>query len=142
MIPYSDNYLILDDISGQYVLTEDALVANGTNLRSKLEYNRSVNASAIISRHLQRVSDVIYNFIHSFSNENERQNTLIHVIPSLRSDLYRAMLAQSEYMLLNGDLSRSVEKDKRDIAIDMSARQILSKTNPELGTSILYSGCY
>lgn len=142
MIPYSDNYLHFDEVTGQYILTEEALVVNGTDLRARLEYNMSVNANAIIGRHLRRVSDVIYNFIHSFSNENDRQNHAIQVVPSLRVMIYRSMLAQSEYMLLNGDLSRSVEKDKRELAVDMNARQILERTNPELGTSILYAGCY
>ena len=142
MIPYSDTYMTLDPITGQYVLTEEALVGNGTNLRAKLEYNRSVNASAIIMRHLSRVSEIIYNFIHSYSNENERQNHLIRMLEPLKVMLYRAMIAQSEYMLLNGDLSRSVEADKRKMAIDDNARLILERTVPELGTSILYSGCY
>jgi hypothetical protein len=142
MIPYSDNYLHFDEVTGQYILTEEALVVNGTDLRARLEYNMSVNATAIIGRHLRRVSDVIYNFIHSFSNENDRQNHAIQIVPSLRVMIYRAMIAQSEYMLLNGDLSRSVEKEKRELAVDMNARQILERTNPDLGTSILYAGCY
>ena len=142
MIPYSDNFLFFDNITGQYVLTEDALVANGTNLRAKLEFNRSVDASAIINRHLNRVSDVIYNFIHSYSNENKRQNDCIKIIPSLRALVYRAMLAQSEYMLLNGDLSRSTDREKRAMAVDENARRILETVTPELGVSILYSGVY
>ena len=142
MIPYSDNFLRLDELTGQYVLTEEALVVNGTNLRARLEYNRSIDPAAIIMRHLTRVSDVIYNFIHSYSNENERQNHAIQIIPSLRAMIYRAMLAQSEYMLLHGDLTRSTDEKKRALAIDESARRFLEATNPELGTSLLYAGCY
>lgn len=142
MIPYSDNFLRYDEITGQYVLTEEALIANGTNLRARLEYNRSIDPAAIIIRHLTRVSDVIYSFIHSYSNENERQNHAIQIIPSLRVMIYRAMLAQSEYMLLHGDLTRSTDEKKRALAIDETARRILETTNKELGVSILYSGCY
>ena len=142
MLPYSDNFLKYDEITGQYVLTEDALVANGTNLRQRLEYNRSIDPTAIILRHLTRVSDVIYSFIHSYSNENERQNHAIQIIPSLRVMIYRAMLAQSEYMLLHGDLTRSTDEKKRALAIDNTAKQILETTNKELGVSILYAGCY
>ena len=142
MIPYSDNFLRYDEITGQYVLTEEALIANGTNLRARLEYNRSIDPAAIIIRHLTRVSDVIYSFIHSYSNENERQNHAIQIIPSLRVMIYRAMLAQSEYMLLHGDLTRSTDEKKRALAIDDTAKRLLETTNKELGVSILYSGCY
>ena len=139
---YQDTYMKLDEMTGQYVLTEDALVANGTNLRFKLEYNRSVDASSIIQRHLSRVSDIIYNFIHSYSNNNRRQDDAIKIIPSLRETVFRAMLAQSEYMLLNGDLSRSTDREKRALAVDDNARRLLEQFNPDLGVSILYAGAY
>jgi hypothetical protein len=52
------------------------------------------------------------------------------------------MLEQTEYVLMNGDLSRSVDIDKRAIAIDYSAKETLDTVIPELGVPITYTGGY
>jgi hypothetical protein len=50
------------------------------------------------------------------------------------------MLEQAEYVLMNGDLSRSVERDKRQVAIDYSVVNTLNTVVPELGVPITYTG--
>ena len=139
---YSDDYMIFEELTGRYVLTEQALLANGTDLRTRLERNRTVNATLVINRVLHRVSDMIYNYIHRFNLDNKQQDLWISSIPALREIIYRAMLEQAEYFLMNGDLSRSVERDKREVAIDYSAQQTLSTVVPELGAPITYQGGY
>ena len=139
---YSDDRMIFDEYSGRYVLTERALLDNGIDLRSRLERNRTVNATAVINRTLRRVSDMIYNYVHRFNLDNKQQDLWISSIESLREIIYRAMLEQAEYFLMNGDLSRSVERDKREVAIDYSAQQTLSTVVPELGAAITYQGGY
>lgn len=136
----SDNLMRFDERKNRYILTEEALTQSGCSLRSRLEYNRSIDASTIIARHLERVSQVIYNYIHKFSDDNNRQDELISSLAALREIIYEAMLCQSEYMLMNGDLSRSVEVEKRALAVDENAASILDKTVPELGIAITYCG--
>ena len=138
--PKTNELMYFDEERKRYILTETALIANGTDLRARLSYNRSSDPSAIINRHLKRVSDVIYNYVHSFSKDTEHQDELICQSPTLRRIMYDAMLAQSEYMLLVGDLSRSPKIAERELAIDESAKLFLNETVPELGTAITYAG--
>lgn len=142
MHTYSDDKMIFDDFSGRYILTEQALIDNGTDIRKRLEQNRTVNATAVINRVLHRVSDMIYNYIHKFNADNKQQDLWIATIPSLREIIYRAMLEQAEYFLMNGDLSRSVEREKREFAVDYSAQETLNTAVPELGVPITYQGGY
>ena len=139
---YSDDYMIFEELTGRYVLTEQALLANGTNIRARLERNRTVNATLVINRILHRVSDMIYNYIHRFNSDNKQQDLWIESLESLRGIIYKAMLEQAEYFLMNGDLSRSVERDKREVAIDYSAQETLNTTVTELGVPITYQGGY
>lgn len=141
-MPHSDDLMTFDEITGHYVLTEQALLENGTDIRKRLEQNRTVNATAVINRTLRRVSDMIYNYVHKFNHDNKQQDLWIATIPSLREIIYRAMLEQTEYFLMNGDLSRSVEREKREFAIDYSAQETLNTAVPELGVPITYQGGY
>lgn len=142
MYPFSDDFMQFDEDSGHYVLTEYALIYNGTNIRERLQRNRNTNATAVITRLLRRVSDIIYNYIHTFSTNNLNQDNLIATLPSLRPIIMRAMLEQAEYFLLVGDLTRSVEKDKREVAIDYSAKETLNTVVDEIGVPITYMGGY
>lgn len=138
--PYSDELMIWDEKSNRYYLTENALLDNGIDLRSRLGANDTVNAYSVINRLLKHTTTMIYNYIHSFSIDNSAQDRLISSIPSLRSIIYDALVLQVEYILLNGDFSRSAEPAKRTLAIDDNAKQRLSDSIPELGVSILYAG--
>lgn len=138
--PLTDALMQFDEESGRYVLTEEALVQNGTDLRARLSYTNAPNVTGIITRHLNRVSDVIYDYIHSYSMNNLNQDRYIAKIPTLRRYIYKAMLAQSEYMLLNGDLTMSTDARERANAIDFNAKAVLETVVPEIGRSILYMG--
>ncbi len=140
MKPYSDDILKFEELTGHYILTEKALEANGIYMRARLSRNRTVNVTAVIDRTLRRVSEMIYNYIHAFNIDNRRQDRLISEIPSLRNIIQRAMLSQAEYLLMTGDLSRSVDGAKRALAIDESAKDTLNTVVPELGVPITYSG--
>lgn len=142
MYPFSDDFMQFDEDSGHYVLTEYALIYNGTNIRERLQRNKNTNATAVITRLLRRVSDIIYNYIHTFSINNLNQDNLIATLPSLRPIIMRAMLEQAEYFLLVGDLTRSVERDKREVAIDYSAKETLNTVVDEIGVPITYMGGY
>lgn len=138
--PYSDDSLVYDAVRGRYILTEHALLMNGTDLRTRLTLNRTINPANVINRVLSRVSEMIYNYIHSFNADNRRQDELIAHTPSLRSIIYNAMLNQAEYFIMNGDFSRSPEPDKRLMAIDPTAKEYLNTVIPELSVPITFAG--
>ena len=138
--PYSDDLMTYDKRMGRYVLTEKALIMSGTDLRARLSYNRTIDPTTVINRVLTRVSEMIYNYIHSFNANNKRQDELMATLPSLRNIIYNAMLNQAEYFIMNGDLSRSPEADMRRLAIDNSAKEYLDTVIPEYGVPITYSG--
>ena len=129
-----------DQLSERYILTEQALVMNGTDLRARLTFNRTIDPTTVINRVLSRTSEMIYNYIHSFNSDNRRQDELIAHIPSLRSIIYNAMLAQAEYFIMNGDLSRSPDPEKRMLAIDPTAKEYLNTVVREIGIPITYAG--
>ena len=138
--PYTDDMMRYDQLSERYILTEQALVMNGTDLRARLTFNRTIDPTTVINRVLSRTSEMIYNYIHSFNSDNRRQDELIAHIPSLRSIIYNAMLAQAEYFIMNGDLSRSPDPEKRILAIDPTAKEYLNTVVREIGIPITYAG--
>lgn len=138
--PYSDSLLFYNEATNRYVLTEETLTANGIMLRQRLSRRRGTPVSEVINRFVNRVSEIVYNFIHQHNNANKRQDDIIAHSESFRAIIYRAMLQQAEYMLMNGDLSRSVDRDKREFAIDYSVKETLSTVVREYGISILYTG--
>ena len=132
--------MIYDEASGHYILREAALIMNGTDLRTRLLFNRTTDVATVINRVLSRVSEMIYNYIHKFNSDNKRQDELIAEIPSFRPIIYKAMLNQAEYFIMNGDFSRSPDPEKRMLAIDPTAKEYLETVIPEIGVPITYSG--
>ena len=68
------------------------------------------------------------------------QDYIIAKVPSARKMIQEAMEEQLLYMSLKGDLSRSTDKEKRELAIDETAKEICARVLPELGISIIYTG--
>lgn len=133
--PYSDEYMTYDEMTGHYVLTSKyALDVYGLDLFEGANDRNSANVQIAVGSFLKRVSTLIYNFIHDYSVYNERQDFLIAHDPRLRAVIQQAMGEQLVYMHMNGDLSRSSDKEKRELAIDENAKQIL------INSGICYSG--
>lgn len=138
--PYNDDLMYFNEASGHYVLREQALIRKGVLLRDRLAKTKAENATYIINGLLETASDMIYDYLHDFSMDNDRQDALIASIPSLRAIIQKAMLQQAIYILQVGNLSLSVDEDKRRKAIDYSAIKILNTTVKELGAPITYAG--
>ena len=136
--PFNDDNMVFRD--GRYYLTENALNNNGINLRKRLESVPGTNAVAVINRLVTIATNQIYNYIHSFNSDNNAQDAIIANTPSMRDIIYRALIAQIEYLLLKGDLTRSTDIKDRQIAIDESAKAELNRVIPELGVPITYAG--
>ena len=138
--PYNDDYMQFDEFENQYILTEKALINRGIDLRARLAQRKAITPENVINGLLYTVSDMIYNYICACNDDDLRQKYLIANVPSLRQIIYKAMLYQAQYVLMVGNLSLSVDNDKRIKSIDENAKRILNTVVPELGKPITYSG--
>lgn len=133
--PYDDEYMVFDQMTGHYVLTSKyVLDTYGIDLFDGVNDRNSVNAQIAVSAFLKRVSRIVYNFIHEYSLYDQRQDYLIAHNEYLRAVIQQAMGEQLVYMCDKGDLSRSTDREKRALAMDDNAKQIL------INSGICYSG--
>lgn len=134
-LPYDDKYMKFDFTTHRYVLTEEDSFDNlAINLSERIE-NENVR-----KRVLRTVSNQIYNFIHSHNTNNDWQDYIIAKTESGRAIIKEAMEEQLIYFLTAGNVSRSLDKEERSLAIDEMAKEVLLRTIPEIGTTILYTG--
>ena len=133
--PYDDEYMVFDQMTGHYVLTSKyVLDTYGIDLYDGVNDRNSANAQIAVSALLKRVSNMVYNFVHDYSIYNERQDFFIAHNDHLRAVFQQAMGEQLVYLQTVGDLSRSTDREKRALAIDENAKQIL------INSGICYSG--
>lgn len=134
--PYSDEYLFYDDLSGQYVLTEKAVLDYlGINLT-----NAAKDASTGVKALLKRVSMLTYRRIHENATDEKQRDCIVATTETGRKIIFDAMLEQFFYMKNVGDLSLSVDKEKRLLYFSDTAQEILEQNIPEVGFSLLYVG--
>lgn len=138
--PYNDDYMIFNKLTGRYVLTEQAFIDFGYDIRSQIISGGMTSPEQIIKGFFRTVSDIVYGYIHKFSADNLRQDRFIATLPSLRPIIMQAMLYQAAFVYLNGNLLLSTKPEERERAIDETCIEMLNQTVPEIGTSILYMG--
>lgn len=136
----NDKYMVFDEFTNQYKLTEEAILRMGIDLRSRLAERKAPNPEMIIERFLDDVSTIIYAYIHDCNINNERQDWLIRHTESGREIVYLAMLQQAPYLLKNGNLMYSIKPEERAAAVIDSAKAILSKPLKETGKALTYMG--
>lgn len=139
--PYSDNYMIFDEQTGRYILTENYVREQlGIDLSEAINERNTTNQQIAVKRVLRQVSNAVYNFIHQYNVSTDLQDFIIKKVPSARVMIQEAMAEQFLYMSAKGDLSRSTDKEKRALAMDENAKAVLERVLPELGICILYTG--
>ena len=137
--PYSDELMRYDEMTGFYYITENALISNGINLRERLARKKAITPEYIILGLVNLATEMIYDYIHSFSFDNSKQDYLITHIKEMRPIIYRALTQQAIYILRVGDAF--LAKEDRDKAISPHAINILNTTVRELGNRpITYAG--
>lgn len=137
--PYNDDYMVFNELSGRYVITEKALLSRGINLRARISRESMVSPETVIENLNVLASDMIYGFIHRYNADNATQDCLIAKVPQFRPLIMRAMLYQAEYIIFNGNLSLSADPNERAAAISPQSVQELEIVVPCYG-SILYMG--
>lgn len=140
--PFSDELMIWDEITNQYKLTETALIRRGIDIRGKLAKNKANSPEYVINGFIETVSDMIYNYLHQFAVDTNRQDCFMAQLQSFRPILYRALLQQAIYMRRNGQLDLSLDDNVRKNAISPQAIQTLNTTIAEIGTAITYRGVW
>lgn len=139
--PYSDEYMVFDEKTNRYVLTEKYILDSyGIDLQSIVNDRNAINPQAMSERILRTVSNAVYNEIHKYNVNTAVQDQMIMFIPSARDKIKRAMAEQLLYFMENGDLSRSTDVDKRALSFDKNALAVLEEILPEVGISLLYTG--
>lgn len=138
--PFTDDLMRWDESTNRYILTEEALIRNGVDMRARLASGKATSPEYVINGFLNRVSTLIYAYIHKYNVNTEKQDQYIKEIPSLRTIMFNAMTSQAIYMAYNGDLSISPKEDERRAVYDMVAMEELDRYVPELGHPITYAG--
>lgn len=139
--PYNDDYMIFDEHSNRYVLTPKCVLERfGVDLEASVDTNDGANAQVKAQAFLRVISNNVYNYIHQFSVDTQRQDYWIAKIPSLRRIMQRALEAQCLYCQWNGTLSYTALKEARELAVCPEAIAELESVVPELGATILYCG--
>lgn len=134
--PYSDEYMRYDYKTHHYVLTKKYILEElGVDLDKGIK--GSAKNSELI---LRRISNLVYNFIHKHSANNNFQDYIIAKTEKGRDILFRAMSEQFLYMRMVGDLSTSTDYNKRALALDDTVLGILYEDIPEIQTTICYTG--
>lgn len=138
--PYSDDFMKFDDLTGHYILDEKALLRNGYDIRSRIIATSTINPENVVKNFLNTTSDMVYQYIHGFNVDNQRQDYLIAKIPALRPIIQKAMEYQAVYIMTVGNLYLSTSREDRAMAIDTLCKDILDTVIPEIGVSITYLG--
>lgn len=124
--PYSDDYMVWDKVTKQYVLTEKALLERvGVNLRARMAESSLISPEVVIASFCTTISDMIYQFIYEHITESKRIIALIATVTEIRAKVQRAMELQAVYVLNVGNLYMSVKAEEREVAIDTIAKSIL-----------------
>ena len=141
---YND-YMLLDSLTGHYILTEKALTDYcAIDLRAELAETQAAAPDVQINALCRRVSQLVYNVLHDgvMTGMEKLQSCAIMNIPEARSKLFRALCAQATFMRYNGDQKLAMDKSMRMLAIDDTVYSILEEDVCALGHSLLYAGCW
>lgn len=143
---YNDDYMIYDERTHRYELTEKAVFDNlGENLDMILQ-------SGSKTAFLKRVSSVVYNYIYAASQSPEYIEYIMAKDDGLRDTIFEMLLRQAEYTLVNGavDSFSGVNIAKQQAMPLSSVRgeakisditsELANRILPRYGHSLRYAG--
>ena len=109
--PYDDDFMIFDGVTGQYVITEKALLSRGIDIRARLAATSTVSPENVIETVVRTASEMIYQYIHGFNADNTAQDAIIAAFPPMRERMYRALLYQAVNVCNAGNLYLSTKHE-------------------------------
>lgn len=132
--PISDDYMIFDEVSGRYIITERGLESKGIFLRARIERYNANYASVVISSFCEAVANHVYTYMYDHSANPHRLAEVIAGNAGLRRVIFRAELEQAKFVYFNGDQTLSVKAEERVNYISPLAAAALRDAG------LLYSG--
>lgn len=137
MLPYNDEFMIFDERTNQYVLTEKALENAGIYIRARLSHSPVVNATNVINGLCRTATRHVYSFIHLHRSEDASEiDYYIANTHSLRDVMREALVEQFKFIYVVGDWTLSPDKDKRRDYLSAIVKDIL------LNAGLLFTGGY
>ena len=152
--PYDDAGMTYSYQLHRYVLTPDAVRQHlNVDLASVLNPAGAVDRAGVPAAFLAQVSREIYSFIYSCGIDNVLQEYAAAKHPNARRIIFDAMLAQVEYLVLNGDLynvsgvdiRKGTVMDQRalrKVQIAPAAQDILARQLDSFTPSLVYRGAW
>lgn len=134
--PFNDDFLVYDEVSGRYVITEAGLERKGLFLRTRLERYGVEFASVVINAYCETVANHVYTYISNYSVDPCRLSAAIAQNPELRRVIYNAQAEQAKFVYFNGDQTLSIKPEERMNYISPLASSALSNAG------LTYAGGY
>lgn len=134
--PYNDDFLIYDELSGRYVITEEGLKRRGIFLRARLERHTSVDPTFVINAFCEAVANHVYTYMNDHTANPYRLAEVIAGNADLRGVIFRAQAEQAKFVYFNGDQTLSVKPEERLNYISPLAAAALRNAG------LLYAGGY
>ena len=134
--PFNDDFLVFDEVSGRYIITERGLEKKGIFLRSRIERFNVEYASIVINAYCETVANHIYTYISDFAVDPCRLAAVIAHSPALRRVIYNAQAEQAKFVYFNGDQTLSVKPEERTNYIAPLAAAALTNAH------LTYAGGY
>lgn len=123
--PYNDDFLIYDELSGMYVITEEGLKRKGIFLRARLERYRGIDCTVVINAFCEAVATLVYTFLDDYAVSPCAVNHYISHSRDIRKVIFNAQAEQAKYVFYNGDLTLSAKEDERRNYMSPLAASIL-----------------
>lgn len=139
--PYSDEFMIYDEKSKRYVLTEKCITTEiSSNILSEISTFGATSPQSELNNLLKKVSRQVYGYIFKF-NDMKIQEYLINHYESAREIVKQAMIEQFSYIYSVGLLRNSDDKAKQELYFSEDAKDILlNYTVDGLGLPLTYGG--
>jgi hypothetical protein len=134
--PFNDDFLVYDETSGRYVITERGLEKKGIFLRSRIERFNTEYASIVISAYCETVANHIYTYMSDFAVNPCQLAAMIAHDPNYRRVMYNAQAEQAKFVYFNGDATLSIKPDERTHYIAPLAASALTNAG------LTYAGGY
>ncbi len=122
---YNDDFLVFDEYSGRYIITEEGLKRKGMYLRQRFERHPGVDTTGIINEFCETVANLVYTYIHDFAKFPPALDEYIAHSKEARMAIFNAEAEQAKYVYYNGDLTLSIKEEERRNYMSPTAAAIL-----------------
>lgn len=135
-----DEKMIFDEYENRYKLTEEALLANGIDIRARYTEAGIGDAGLAITALISDATNIVYNYAHDGVYDNCKQDFILNNDEIVRKGVYRALLAMAKSLARYGNRLNSVEGGERGVAIPVEVKAEFEIVYPHLGHTLKYAG--